>query len=146
VSVAAGGGSWSSVSDRNRKENFLSLDGEDVLARLRAVPVSTWNYRAQDRSIRHMGPMAQDLYAAFRLGESDLMINTVDIDGINMSAVQAVAARTDELRAQNASLHAETTQLRVENASLHAETAQLRARLERIEALLAASSSANATH
>lgn len=123
VELAAGGSSWSAVSDRNRKENFLALDGEDVLARLRGVPVTTWNYLSQDRSIRHMGPMAQDLYAAFGLGENELMINSIDIDGVNLAAVQALTARTDALQAENA---------------------ELRARIERLEALLAGQGTAPA--
>lgn len=124
VELAAGGSGWSAVSDRNRKENFLFLDGEDVLARLRAVPVTTWNYRTQERSIRHMGPMAQDFHAAFGLGESELMINSVDIDGVNLAAVKALDART--------------TSQQAEIEALRAENAELRARLERIEAALAA--------
>ena len=131
VELAAGGSSWSVVSDRNRKENFAAVDGEELLARLRGVPVSTWNYRSQERSIRHMGPMAQDLYAAFGLGESELRINTVDIDGVNLAGVQAVAARTDELRAQVRTLTAENTDLR-------GRVTDLEARLQRLEALVAA--------
>ena len=131
VELAAGGSSWSAVSDRNRKENFLAIDGEDLLARLRSVPVSTWNYISQDRSIRHMGPMAQDFHAAFGLGESELMINSLDIDGVNMAAVQALDART---AGQTQRIEA----LEASNAALRAENAELRARLERIEALLAA--------
>ncbi|HEU4882382.1 MAG TPA: tail fiber domain-containing protein [Longimicrobium sp.] len=123
VELAAGSSGWLAVSDRNRKENFLALDGEDVLARLRAVPVSSWNYITQDRSIRHMGPMAQDFYAAFGLGENELMINSIDIDGVNMAAIHALTARTDALQA--------------ENATLRQENSDLRARVERIEALLA---------
>ena len=122
VEVAAGGGSWSSISDRNRKENFLALDGESVLTRLRAVPVMTWNYKSQDRSIRHIGPTAQDLYAAFGVGESNLLINTVDIDGINLAAAKELEARTA----------AQETRIR----TLEAENAELRTRLERLEALI----------
>jgi len=129
VEVAAGGGSWSSISDRDRKENFLGVDGEELLARLRSVPVSTWNYKTQDAAIRHMGPMAQDLYAAFGLGESDRLINTVDIDGVNLAGVQAVAARTDALREQ-------VRTLTDENAALRARVGELEARLRRIEAAL----------
>lgn len=131
VELAAGGSGWSAVSDRNRKENFLFVDGEDVLARLRNVPVSNWNYRTQESEIRHMGPMAQDFYAAFGLGENELMINSVDIDGVNMAAVQALTARTDALRAENESL-------KQENAAQAAEIADLRARMERLEALVSA--------
>lgn len=123
VEVAAGGGSWSSISDRNRKANFLEVDGENILERLREVPVSTWNYLTQDESIRHLGPMAQDFYAAFGVGESDLLINSVDIAGVNMAAAQALADRTDALRN-------EVEELREENAAL-------RARLDRIERALA---------
>jgi uncharacterized coiled-coil protein SlyX len=131
VEVAAGSGSWSSVSDRNRKENFLFLDGEDVLARLRRVPVSSWNYRSQERSIRHLGPMAQDFYAAFGLGESDVLISSVDIDGVNMAAAQALEART---AAQQQRIDA----LEAQNAAQARELAEMRARMERLEALVTA--------
>jgi hypothetical protein len=137
VELSSGGSGWSAVSDRNRKENFATLEGEDVLARLRAVPVSSWNYITQDRSIRHMGPMAQDFYAAFGLGENELMINSVDIDGVNMAAIQALTARTDALQAENG-------QLRAENAAQAAQIADLQARMARVEALLAGQGTAPA--
>jgi len=130
VELASGGSSWSVVSDRNRKENFVAVEGEDLLLRLRSVPVSTWNYLSQDRSIRHMGPMAQDLYAAFGLGESDRLINSLDIDGVNLAGVQALTARTDQLRAQVQSLTDE-------NGALRGRVTELEARLQRLEALLA---------
>lgn len=124
VEVAAGGGSWSSISDRNRKENFLALGGDDVLWRLRSVPVTTWNYKTQDRTVRHVGPMAQDLHAAFGVGENELLINSVDIDGINMAGVKALDERTTRQAA------------RIE--ALEAENAELKARLDRLEALIRA--------
>ena len=119
VQVAPGGGSWSSVSDVNRKENFEELDGEEVLARLREVPVMTWNYKSQDPSIRHAGPTAQDFHAAFGLGESELLIATVDIDGISLAAVKALEARTT------------AQQERIE--ALEAELAAQRRRIEELE-------------
>jgi hypothetical protein len=44
VTLNAGGSSWNVVSDRNRKQDFTAVDGEDVLARIRTLPVSTWRY------------------------------------------------------------------------------------------------------
>jgi hypothetical protein len=131
VEVASGGGSWSSVSDRNRKENFLGVDGEDLLARLQRVPVSTWNYKSQAKTIRHLGPMAQDLHAAFGLGESDLLINSVDIDGVNLAAAKAVADRTDSLRVK-------VRDLSTENDVLRSRVSELEQRIRRIEAALGA--------
>jgi hypothetical protein len=127
VEVAPGGGSWSSISDSTRKANFKPVEGEELLHRLRAVPVSTWNYKTQADDIRHMGPMAQDLYAAFGIGESNLLINSIDIDGVNLAAAQALMTRTDSLRAR-------VDALSKENASLKDSLADLAARLDALEA------------
>ena len=80
--MGASGGAWSSLSDRDVKENFAEVDGQALLARLNAIPLLTWNYKAQDPSIRHLGPMAQDFRAAFELGEDEKHISTVDVDGV----------------------------------------------------------------
>jgi Chaperone of endosialidase/Head domain of trimeric autotransporter adhesin len=131
VEIAAGGSGWSAVSDVNRKENFERIDGEDLLQRVLRVPVSTWNYKSQDPAIRHVGPMAQDLFAAFEVGESNLMINSIDIDGVNLAGVQALATRTDLLRSQVRALTAD-------KAALESRVSDLEARLKRIEAVLVA--------
>lgn len=55
VPLAAGGGSWSTICDRNAKDNFASVDGREVLDRLASIPIETWNYKSQDESIRHIG-------------------------------------------------------------------------------------------
>lgn len=126
VQVAAGGSSWAVISDRNRKEGFLPVDGEDLLTRLRNVPVTTWRLKSEeDRSVRHIGPMAQDWHAAFGLNSDDTSINMSDFDGVNLAAIQALAARTDRLQA--------------ENDQLRAQNQQLEQRLQRLEALVAAS-------
>ena len=96
VTMAAGASAWSTVSDRNLKENFAALDGQEVLHQLSLIPITEWNYRAQDPGIRHIGPMAQDFYAAFGLGESDQHISTVDTDGIALVSIQALYALMQE--------------------------------------------------
>jgi hypothetical protein len=98
VSLAAGSGSWSSVSDKNKKENFKKEDPESVLNMLRILDVYSWNYKSQAASIRHVGPFAQDFYSLFKFGESDTTITTVDVDGINLLAIQALTKKTEELK------------------------------------------------
>ena len=98
VLLAPGGGSWSSVSDRACKENVAPIDARDVLERLRALPLSTWNFKTQDASVRHMGPIAQDFHALFGLGPSPTTIDTIDADGVALAAIQGLS---DLVREQN---------------------------------------------
>lgn len=135
VVLAAGAGGWSSVSDAAMKENWRDLDGERVLNEVAAMEVREWNYISQDASIRHVGPTAQDFHAAFGLGEDPLKINTVDIDGINMVAIQALERRSDQLR----TLIAEQETLIREQSRL---IRSIEARLQALEARLAAAGTA----
>lgn len=138
VAVLAGGGSWSSVSDRRKKENFQTIDPEDILRKVAGMPVSQWNYKTQPATQRHIGPMAQDFYAAFRLDGigNDTTINTIDIDGVNMAAIQALEARSRKLSAENEQLKARLQALENQlQLTTDAATATSQ-RLEAIENLL----------
>ena len=104
--MAPGGGSWAALSDANMKENFREVSGEEVLAKLAAIPIREWNYTSQDPAIRHLGPTAQDFRAAFGLGDFPLRINTTDADGVALAGVQALEARTRALQDENAALRA----------------------------------------
>ncbi|HYR09956.1 MAG TPA: tail fiber domain-containing protein [Longimicrobium sp.] len=123
-------GVWTNTSDVNRKHLFQSVSGEDVLARLRSMPITTWSYRADGEDIRHLGPTAQDFRAAFGLGNDEVTIGTVDADGVALAAAQALERRTADQDARIQALEQRNTQLEQENA-------EMRARLERIEAMLA---------
>ncbi|MDB6029142.1 MAG: hypothetical protein JWM68_5365 [Verrucomicrobiales bacterium] len=108
VSLPPGGGGWAALSDRNAKENFQPVNGREVLERIATLPLTTWNYKAQDRSIRHIGPMAQDFASAFQVGEDDTHINTIDEDGVAFAAIQGLHELVEEketaihqLKAQN---------------------------------------------
>ena len=114
------GGAWTDSSDRARKENFAPVDGQEVLARLADVPITTWNYRAQDASVRHIGPTAQDFYAAFGLGEDERHIAALDANGVALAAIQ-------ELYAQNQSQGAQIEALQRQNADLEARLSALEA-------------------
>lgn len=100
VLLAPGGGSWSAVSDRARKENIEPINVRSILDHIVAMPLTSWNYKDQDDSIRHIGPMAQDFHDAFGLGLGETTIDTVDADGISMAAIQGLNAKLDEVVAK----------------------------------------------
>lgn len=118
VSLPAGSGTWAMLSDRAAKTKMAALDDAGVLAKVAALPVSEWSYTSEP-GVRHVGPMAQDFYAAFRVGEDDRHITSIDEDGVALSAIKA--------------LHAENRTLHAENRDLHAENEGLRERLTRDE-------------
>jgi len=112
VQLAAGGGSWSSVSDRNVKEHFAPVDNRQLLLRVLALPVTTWNYKTQDASIRHIGPMAQDFFASFNVGEDDHHITEIDEGGVALAAIQGLNQKLEEqLRQKDAQLSAQQKQI-----------------------------------
>ncbi len=91
------------------------------------MPLSTWNYKAQNDSIRHMGPMVQDFHAAFGLGVSDKLIDTIDPDGVALAAIQGLHALVQEKDADIAQLR---EQVKGDLAALEAQIAALTDRLE----------------
>src|SRR5262249_54961256 len=82
-------GSLFQGSDRNIKENFKAVDADEVLAKVAALPITRWTYKA-DPSAEHMGPVAQDFRAAFGLGCDDKTIAVVDSDGVALAAIQGL--------------------------------------------------------
>ncbi|MBO0695065.1 MAG: tail fiber domain-containing protein [Verrucomicrobia bacterium] len=124
------------VSDRNKKENFQALNGEDVLRKIRGLNVMSWNYIGHDpRQFRHYGPVAQEFFAAFGhdgLGTigTDTTINSSDLEGILTISVQALEKRSQALQAENADLSKKVGAMQAENADLNKEIGSLKARLE----------------
>jgi hypothetical protein len=117
VTVIEGAVPYTFTSDKNRKENFHAVDGEAVLRKLGDVNITSWNYIGHNpQQFRHYGPVAQEFFAAFgqdavgTIG-TPTTINSGDLDGILMVAVQALEKRT-------------------------AENADLRARIEALEKLM----------
>ncbi len=119
--LSAGGGTWNCTSDRNAKANFAPVDGVAILNALAGIPIETWNYHTQDAAIRHMGPMAQEWYAAFGLGEGDTTISAVDADGVALAAIQGLYAVVQEKETRIAALEETVANQQAEfNARLRA--------------------------
>ncbi|HTY38333.1 MAG TPA: tail fiber domain-containing protein [Bacteroidota bacterium] len=127
VYMRHGQSGWSNYCDRNRKENFREVDGEELLAKLRNIPVTEWNYKKTDPREKYIGPMAQDFYAAFHLGGTDsLGINSISIDGVNMAGIKALEKRTREIQATLRLVQEQNTALAEENRILKKELAGMK--------------------
>jgi hypothetical protein len=104
VSLDPGSGTWASLSDRTMKTRIVPLDDAAILTKLASLPVSEWSYRSEDPRVRHVGPMAQDFYAAFRVGEDDRHITTIDEDGVALAAIKALATKAQRAEVKSAQL------------------------------------------
>lgn len=92
-------GTFNTLSDRNSKTNIQDLDAQDVLAKVVNLPLATWSYKDQP-SVNHIGPMAQDFYSAFGLGDSDKAIASTDASGVALAAVQAIYEQLQQKEAR----------------------------------------------
>jgi len=59
------------------------------------LPLTTWNFKV-DSATKHLGPMAQDFYAAFGVGPDDKHIATVDADGVALAAIQGLNQKLEQ--------------------------------------------------
>lgn len=88
------------TSDRNAKQDFTALNPRDVLAKVAALPITEWQYKAEkdkdSAAARHIGPMAQDFSAAFALGHDEKHISVIDEGGVALAAIQGLNEKVDE--------------------------------------------------
>ncbi|MCE3280291.1 MAG: Flagellar hook-length control protein FliK [Bacteroidetes bacterium] len=130
VTLFAGGGSWSMISDRNKKANICNVNYESILTGINKLKIRSWNYRSQSKSIRHIGPMAQDFYNVFHLGENDVSVSSVDMDGVILSGIKALSFRVDSL---NNFMDIESLNLKIEKLD---DSEALNTRLDVLEEIL----------
>jgi hypothetical protein len=103
--------SFITTSDRNAKENFTPLDNREVLKKVSSLTITKWNFKGET-NVSHVGPMAQDFYAAFGTGIDDRHIATVDADGVALAAIQGLDQELNETRAESKAKDAEILELK----------------------------------
>jgi len=126
ITVIEGQVPYTFTSDKNQKENFLPVNGQEVLRKIRELNLTSWNYMGHDpKQFRHYGPVAQEFFAAF--GHDSLgtvgtatTINSGDMEGILMVAAQALEQRTSALEKEKEILKQTLEELKSRNAVLNA--------------------------
>ena len=127
------GGSWNNGSSREFKENINTVDYGDVLSKINQLNISEWNYTNEQDSVKHIGPIAEDFYSLFGVGNDNKHISTIDPAGIALAGIKALSKEVEELRMQTlgASLSAhfatsESLGLTEDNATISGELTVLR--------------------
>jgi hypothetical protein len=86
-----GGGVWTDISSRLKKEDFQEFDGAQVLNKIENIPVTLWKFKGTEE--RHISPVAEDFYRAFGCGtgipeDDSTSIAAMDLAGVSLVAIQ----------------------------------------------------------
>ncbi len=135
--IDVGGGAWINTSDSASKRNIRIADDDGILRQVAKLPVYRWSYKTQDPSIEHIGPMAQDFHAQFKVGGSERGISTIDPGGVSLAAIKALYRTQKELVKKTEELQRTTQRLSEKEAEIDAlkkELEQTNAKVETISA------------
>ena len=72
------------------KDNFQTADLFGILDRLVDLPVFRWNYISDADSIQHLGPTAEDFFAAFDLGADAHHVAASDLASVALVSLQGL--------------------------------------------------------
>lgn len=132
VTLAPGAGAWSILSDSTKKENIKNISPSNYIKALDSIEVYSWNYISQNDSINHIGPMAQDFYSAFGLGNDPTTINSGDFDGINLLLLKGLNEKLGIIENQNTKIN----NLENELENLKQKRKELEIKLMKLEKLI----------
>ncbi len=106
-------------SSRKLKEDIAGVDPAEILAKVMQLPIAKWSYKADEGTIRHIGPLAEDFHELFAFEGPANGISLIDVDGINLAAIQG--------------LHQKLAKLEAERGVLQSQVAQLQAQLDAVK-------------
>jgi hypothetical protein len=113
-------GTFNNNSDRNAKQDFAGISPAQILDKVAQLPLSEWSYK-EDPATRHVGPMAQDFYAAFSVGTDEKHIAPIDEGGVALAAIQGLNRKVEEKDAEIQALKRSVAELKKMVQSLAAQ-------------------------
>lgn len=137
VYLPAGASAWETVSDQTIKENRAELDYAVTLAKVTQIPIYSYNYIGAPATYIYRGPMAQDWHAQFPSGKNPLAIDTVDLDGISLACIRALAASAASNDTKIALLEATVGTQAAEIATLETDVTALETTVAALQATVA---------
>ena len=124
------GGVWTNSSSRAFKDRFTVLPKKDVVDKIAAMKIQGWYYKGT--SEYHIGPVAEDFYAAFGCGSKAVpgdvnrYIATSDVAGVTFIAVQELINTIRDEKQKN-------QMLMEENEAMKTMLVNLKTRVEALE-------------
>lgn len=92
-------GVWTDASRAILKENFERLCPAEMLEKVSRLKITQWNYRSEGtmpRVPRHIGPTAEDFYAAFEIGDEE-GVSGRDLAAVALVSIQGLLLRVEAL-------------------------------------------------
>ncbi|MGH2722702.1 MAG: hypothetical protein ACRDI0_00275 [Actinomycetota bacterium] len=81
------------------------MEPQTILEGVASLPVTTWSYEGQE-GVRHIGPVAEDFYDRFAVGESPRHLASLDTGGVALAAIQGLNQKVQQQQARIAELQA----------------------------------------
>ena len=128
-------GSLHMSSDRNHKEAFSSVNAIEVLDKVIDIPITTWRFKSEEDTVRHIGPVAQDFMATFGYGVDPRHITSTDADGVALTAIQGLNQKLEEKQTAITKLNQGLKQKQTEIDSLNKRLSSLERRILAMETI-----------
>jgi len=84
------------LSDKYSKNVIGHISESDVLSKLSLLPIHSYSFKNAPKSVRHIGPFAQDFYRIFNVGNGDKSISPMDGIGVAFASLKALHKTLNE--------------------------------------------------
>ncbi|OGE24972.1 hypothetical protein A3C26_00515 [Candidatus Daviesbacteria bacterium RIFCSPHIGHO2_02_FULL_39_12] len=107
------GGVWTDGSSVTFKENFTKLSSQEILSKINQLNLTSWNYINEGPNVKHIGPVAEQFYSVFGLGNDNKHIAALDTSGVALAGIQGLSQDISKLKSQMSNLELNISNLNV---------------------------------
>jgi hypothetical protein len=103
-------GTYTAVSDRNKKTIIEEIDCIEVLSKIEGLPITRFFFKDEDSRVTHIGTFAQDFWSEFECGGNqeiidddsptspNKMLATSDVAGVCLAGIQGLIQQNRQLK------------------------------------------------